>query len=53
MLVPGRIQHVLCTGNMCNIETQEYVQTLVNMTPETRVVLTRGSADDVSDLPEQ
>jgi vacuolar protein sorting-associated protein 29 len=42
LLVPGRIQHILCTGNLCNKETMDYLKTLAN-----DVHVVRGDFDDV------
>ncbi|XP_075371977.1 vacuolar protein sorting-associated protein 29-like [Mycteria americana] len=28
LLVPGKIQHILCTGNLCTKESQDYLRTL-------------------------
>ncbi|XP_030316218.1 vacuolar protein sorting-associated protein 29 [Calypte anna] len=28
LLVPGKIQHILCTGNLCTKETYDYLRTL-------------------------
>ncbi|KAE8662668.1 Vacuolar protein sorting-associated protein 29 [Hibiscus syriacus] len=28
MLVPGKIQHIICTGNLCIKEVQDYLKTL-------------------------
>ena len=28
LLVPGKIQHVLCTGNLCTKESYDYLRTL-------------------------
>lgn len=42
LLVPGRIQHILCTGNLCNKETFDYLKTLAN-----DVHVVRGDFDDV------
>ena len=30
LLVPGRIQHILCTGNLCSRDSFEYLKTLAN-----------------------
>lgn len=42
LLVPGRIQHILCTGNLCNKETLDFLKTLAN-----DVHVVRGDFDDV------
>ena len=41
LLVPGRIQHILCTGNLCSKESYEYLRTLAN-----DVHVVRGDYDD-------
>lgn len=28
LLVPGKIQHILCTGNLCTKESYDYLRTL-------------------------
>ena len=43
LLVPGRIQHILCTGNLCNKETLDYLKSLAN-----DVHVVRGDFDDVN-----
>jgi vacuolar protein sorting-associated protein 29 len=42
LLTPGRIQHILCTGNLCAKETVDYLKTL---TADVHIV--RGDFDDV------
>ncbi|XP_019354684.2 uncharacterized protein LOC106738019 isoform X2 [Alligator mississippiensis] len=41
LLVPGRIQHILCTGNLCTKESYDYLKTL---TADVHVV--RGDFDE-------
>jgi predicted phosphodiesterase len=41
--VPGKIQQIICTGNVCDKETFEYLRTV---SPDVSVV--RGDYDDVS-----
>ncbi|CAF0798511.1 unnamed protein product [Brachionus calyciflorus] len=48
LLVPGRIQHILSTGNLCNKETFDYLKTLAN-----DVHVVRGDFDDNIEFPEQ
>ncbi|KAL3270646.1 hypothetical protein HHI36_021175 [Cryptolaemus montrouzieri] len=48
LLVPGRIQHILCTGNLCTKETYDYLKTLAN-----DVHIVRGDFDDNLNYPEQ
>ena len=43
LLVPGRIQHILCTGNLCTKESLDYLKTLAN-----DVHVVRGDFDEVS-----
>ena len=45
LLVPGKIQQILCTGNVCDRETYEYLRTV---SPDVHVV--RGDYDEVSVL---
>jgi vacuolar protein sorting-associated protein 29 len=42
LLVPGKIQHILCTGNLCNRDTYDYLKTIAN-----DVHVVRGDFDDV------
>lgn len=44
LLVPGKIQQILCTGNLCDRETYEYLRTVA---PDVHIV--RGDYDEVSD----
>jgi predicted phosphodiesterase len=44
--VPGKIQQIICVGNVCDKETYEYLRTV---SPDVSVV--RGDYDDVSLLP--
>ena len=46
LLVPGKIQHVLCTGNLADGSTLEYLKSLC---PDVHVV--RGDCDDAFFLP--
>jgi len=41
-LVPGRIQHILCTGNLCTKESYDYLKTLAS-----DVHVVRGDFDEV------
>jgi vacuolar protein sorting-associated protein 29 len=41
--VPGKIGQIICTGNVCDKETYDYLRTIA---PEIHVV--RGEFDDVS-----
>merc|ERR1711879_849579 len=43
LLVPGRIQHILCTGNLCTKETMDYLKTLAS-----DVHVVRGEFDESS-----
>ncbi|XP_042210613.1 vacuolar protein sorting-associated protein 29-like [Homarus americanus] len=47
LLVPGRIQHILCTGNLCTKESYDYLKTLA-----ADVHVVRGDFDETS-YPEQ
>ena len=42
LLVTGKIQQILCTGNVCDRETYEYLRTV---SPDVHVV--RGDYDEV------
>ena len=42
LLVPGKIQQILCTGNVCDKETYEYLKTI---SPDVHVV--KGDYDEV------
>jgi predicted phosphodiesterase len=42
LLVPGRIQHILCTGNLCTKESFDYLKTLAS-----DVHVVRGDFDEV------
>ena len=48
MLVPGKIQHVICTGNLCTKEMLDYLKTLA---PDVHVV--QGDFDELASLPEE
>ncbi|XP_054167456.1 vacuolar protein sorting-associated protein 29 [Oppia nitens] len=48
LLVPGRIQHILCTGNLCTKESLDYLKTLA-----TDVHIVRGDFDENTAYPEQ
>ncbi|KAK2964129.1 Vacuolar protein sorting 29 (Vps29) [Blattamonas nauphoetae] len=43
LLVPGKIQHVLCTGNLCTKETLDYLRTLCS-----DVHVVQGDFDDAN-----
>ena len=40
--MPGKIQHILCTGNLCTKETYDYLKTLA-----ADVHVVRGDFDEV------
>ncbi|VDM94362.1 unnamed protein product, partial [Onchocerca ochengi] len=42
LLVPNKMQHVLCTGNLCTRETFDYLKSLAS-----DVHVTRGDFDDI------
>ncbi|TFK67255.1 Metallo-dependent phosphatase [Pluteus cervinus] len=46
LLLPGKIQQILCTGNVCDKETYEYLRTIA---PDVQVV--RGDYDESSAFP--
>jgi vacuolar protein sorting-associated protein 29 len=48
LLVPGKIQHILCTGNLCNKDSFDYLKTLAS-----DVHIVRGDFDDNISYPEQ
>ncbi|XP_015762408.1 PREDICTED: vacuolar protein sorting-associated protein 29-like [Acropora digitifera] len=43
LLVPGKIQHILCTGNLCTKDSYDYLKTLAS-----DVHVVRGDFDEVS-----
>jgi len=43
LLVPGKIQHILCTGNLCTKESVDYLKTLAS-----DVHVVRGDFDEVT-----
>lgn len=45
LLVPGKIQQVLCTGNLCTKESLDYLRTLAG-----EVHLVRGDMDDLTGM---
>lgn len=47
ILVPGRMQHVVCTGNLCSKQVEEYLFTLA---PSVHIV--RGDMDVGSEYPD-
>ncbi|XP_072207040.1 vacuolar protein sorting-associated protein 29 isoform X1 [Excalfactoria chinensis] len=48
LLVPGKIQHILCTGNLCTKDTYDYLKTLAG-----DVHVVRGDFDENLNYPEQ
>jgi vacuolar protein sorting-associated protein 29 len=48
MQVPGRIQHILCTGNLCTNETYDFLKTLAS-----DVHVVKGDFDENNSWPEQ
>jgi len=48
LLSPGRIQHILCTGNLCTKESFDYLKTVA-----ADVHVVRGDFDDNLSYPEQ
>ena len=47
LLVPGRVNHVLCTGNICTEEQLDYLKNLSG-----NVHCVRGDFDEITGLPE-
>lgn len=43
LLTPGKIQHVLCTGNLCTKEMYEFLKSIAN-----DVHVVRGDFDEVT-----
>lgn len=48
LLVPGKIQHILCTGNLCTKDTYDFLKNLAS-----DVHIVRGDFDDNCNYPEQ
>ncbi|KAL0244972.1 hypothetical protein GEMRC1_009052 [Eukaryota sp. GEM-RC1] len=48
LLVPDKIQHILCTGNLCTQTTFEYLRSL-----SSDLHIVRGDFDDLTSFPEQ
>jgi vacuolar protein sorting-associated protein 29 len=46
LLVPGKIQQILCTGNVCDRETYEWLRTVAS-----DVQVVKGDYDEVSPKP--
>ncbi|KAF8551654.1 Metallo-dependent phosphatase [Imleria badia] len=46
LLVPGKIQQILCTGNVCDRETYEYLRTVAS-----DVCVVRGDYDENTSFP--
>ena len=42
LLVPGKIHHILCTGNLCTKETYDYLRSVAN-----DVHVVKGDFDEV------
>eukprot|EP01094_Clydonella_sp_ATCC50884_P004375 TRINITY_DN133_c0_g1_i1.p1 TRINITY_DN133_c0_g1~~TRINITY_DN133_c0_g1_i1.p1 ORF type:complete len:184 (-),score=64.42 TRINITY_DN133_c0_g1_i1:338-889(-) len=47
LLVPNKIQHIICTGNLCTRETYDYLRSLAS-----DVHIVRGDFDESSSYPE-
>jgi vacuolar protein sorting-associated protein 29 len=47
LLVPGKIQHILCTGNLCTKESFDYLKTLAR-----DIHIVRGDFDEIMSYPE-
>jgi vacuolar protein sorting-associated protein 29 len=50
LLAPGKIQHILCTGNLCSKETLEFLRGVCPSPSDVHVV--KGDFDEVSTFPE-
>ncbi|NXA03408.1 VPS29 protein, partial [Sapayoa aenigma] len=48
LLVPGKIQHILCTGNLCTKESHDYLRTLAG-----DVHIVRGDSEVTLNYPEE
>lgn len=48
LLVPGKVQHIICTGNIGNREHTDWLKGLAS-----NIYLVRGDFDEGSSLPEQ
>jgi len=48
LLVPGKIQHILCTGNLCNRETFDYLKSIAS-----DVHVVKGDFDENPNYPEK
>jgi vacuolar protein sorting-associated protein 29 len=46
LLVPGKIQHIICTGNLCDRQTLDYLKSLTS-----DVHIVRGDFDEATFLP--
>ncbi|KAG5536657.1 hypothetical protein RHGRI_024170 [Rhododendron griersonianum] len=47
MLVPGKIQHIICTGNLCIKEVHDYLKTICS-----DLQITQGEYDEETRYPE-
>eukprot|EP00466_Bigelowiella_natans_P010049 jgi/Bigna1/142134/aug1.67_g16842 len=52
LLVPGKIKHVLCTGNVCSKSMEQYLRNLVVGNAK-NVHIVRGDMDDNKTYPEE
>uniref|UniRef100_A0A6V3RWQ2 Vacuolar protein sorting-associated protein 29 n=1 Tax=Lotharella globosa TaxID=91324 RepID=A0A6V3RWQ2_9EUKA len=52
LLVPGKIKHVLCTGNVCSKSMDQYLRNLV-VGNASNVHIVKGDMDDNKDYPEE
>jgi len=50
LLAPGKISQVLCTGNVCDRETMEYLRSIVSGAGA-EIKIVRGDYDELPDLP--
>ncbi|KAI8060148.1 vacuolar protein sorting-associated protein 29-like protein [Gongronella butleri] len=47
LLVPGKIQQIICTGNLCDTETFDYLKTIAG-----DITMVKGDFDENSNLPQ-
>ncbi len=50
LLAPGKIQHILCTGNLCSKETLEFLRGVCPSPSDVHVV--KGDFDEVASFPD-
>ncbi|CDH58644.1 vacuolar protein sorting-associated protein 29 [Lichtheimia corymbifera JMRC:FSU:9682] len=47
LLVPGKIQQIICTGNICDKETLDYLRTIAG-----DIIVVKGDFDESSSFPQ-